>query len=48
VSERPILVLGATGTTGRRVVSQLPAAGKEVRAASRHGEELFDWSDAFT
>jgi uncharacterized protein YbjT (DUF2867 family) len=48
VSEQPILVLGATGTTGRRVVSRLRAVGKEVRAASRHGEVRFDWSDAST
>ena len=31
-----ILVLGATGTVGRRVVAQLRAAGEPVRAVSRH------------
>jgi len=29
--EQPILVLGATGTTGRRVTERLRAAGVEVR-----------------
>jgi uncharacterized protein YbjT (DUF2867 family) len=31
----PILVTGATGTLGRRVVAQLRAAGQDVRALSR-------------
>jgi uncharacterized protein YbjT (DUF2867 family) len=44
----PVLVLGATGTTGRRVTERLRATGVEVRAASRHGEQRFDWSDAST
>jgi uncharacterized protein YbjT (DUF2867 family) len=43
-----ILVLGATGTTGRRVARRLREAGFPVRAASRHGEVRFDWSDADT
>lgn len=41
----PILVLGATGTVGRRLTRQLHAAGAEVRAASRRGEVRFDWTD---
>jgi uncharacterized protein YbjT (DUF2867 family) len=32
----PILVIGATGTVGRQVVSQLSMAGSEVRAAARN------------
>ncbi|NKE59616.1 NAD(P)H-binding protein [Lentzea sp. PSKA42] len=41
-----ILVLGATGKTGRRVVRALESAGAKVRAASRsHG---FDWNDEST
>jgi len=40
-----ILVLGATGTTGRRVVSALRGAGQRVRAASRGGTVRFDWAD---
>ncbi|MEH1126934.1 NAD(P)H-binding protein [Micromonospora sp. CPCC 206061] len=43
-----IVVLGATGTTGRRLTRRLRAAGAEVRAASRHGEVRFDWSDPET
>ncbi|WP_328471401.1 NAD(P)H-binding protein [Actinoplanes sp. NBC_00393] len=39
-----ILVLGATGKTGRRLVPRLRAAGAEVRAAARTGEVRFDWS----
>jgi uncharacterized protein YbjT (DUF2867 family) len=41
-----VLVLGATGKTGRRLVPQLRDLGVAVRAASRHpgpGGTLFDW-----
>jgi len=46
-----VLVLGATGKTGRRLVPRLAARGVTVRAASRHpatrhpdaGQVLFDW-----
>jgi uncharacterized protein YbjT (DUF2867 family) len=41
-----ILVLGATGKTGRRLVPRLAARGVTVRAASRQpreGHTLFDW-----
>jgi uncharacterized protein YbjT (DUF2867 family) len=48
MGEQQILVLGATGTTGRRVTDQLRAAGVEARAASRHGEARFDWTDSST
>jgi uncharacterized protein YbjT (DUF2867 family) len=48
MSEQEILVLGATGSTGRRVAALLRAAGHRVRAASRHGEVRFDWGDAGT
>ncbi|MFE0099547.1 NAD(P)H-binding protein [Streptomyces sp. NPDC059009] len=44
----PILVLGATGKTGRRVVARLRAAGRPVRAASRTAETPFDWTDSAT
>ncbi|MGC4941435.1 NAD(P)H-binding protein [Kribbella sp. DT2] len=40
-----ILVLGATGKTGRRLVPRLRERGVEVRAASRSGEVRFDWGD---
>lgn len=40
-----ILVLGATGKTGRRVAARLREAGtSRVRAASRSGEVRFDWT----
>lgn len=42
------LVLGATGKTGRLVVSNLRAAGHSVRPASRSSEVRFDWSDEST
>jgi uncharacterized protein YbjT (DUF2867 family) len=40
-----ILVLGATGKTGRRVATRLRMHGVPVRAASRSGETRFDWSE---
>lgn len=39
-----VLVLGATGTVGRRVASALSGSGSEVRAASRAGPVRFDWA----
>ncbi|SEC20421.1 NmrA family NAD(P)-binding protein [Streptomyces sp. TLI_105] len=45
---KPILVLGGTGKTGRRVVSRLKERGYEVRAASRKGPARFDWNDENT
>ncbi|CQR60875.1 NAD(P)H-binding protein [Streptomyces leeuwenhoekii] len=48
MSEHSILVTGATGKSGRRVVSRLRAAGLPVRAASRNGEHVFDWTDRGT
>ncbi|MEU6219362.1 NmrA family NAD(P)-binding protein [Streptomyces sp. NPDC047022] len=51
----PILVIGATGTTGSRVTARLTAAGHRVRAASRGATPLpgaepvrFDWYDPAT
>lgn len=43
-----ILVLGATGTTGKRVVRELEARGRVVRAASRRGQVRFDWGERDT
>ncbi len=40
-----ILVFGATGKTGRRVVGRLRDGGEKVLAASRSGEVRFDWSE---
>ncbi|WP_409462413.1 NAD(P)H-binding protein [Amycolatopsis sp. GA6-003] len=45
MTEQPVLVTGATGKSGRRVVSRLRAAGHPVRAAARSGEHPFDWTD---
>jgi uncharacterized protein YbjT (DUF2867 family) len=42
-STSPITVLGASGKTGRRVVSRLRARGAEARAGSRSGAPPFDW-----
>ncbi|GAA1998154.1 NAD(P)H-binding protein [Nocardiopsis rhodophaea] len=42
------MVLGATGSTGRRVTALLREAGNPVRAASRRGEVRFDWTDPGT
>ena len=52
----PILVIGATGKTGRRITQRLSAGGHEVRAGARTpGEALdrvepvhFDWYDPAT
>jgi uncharacterized protein YbjT (DUF2867 family) len=43
-----VLVLGATGKVGRRLVRTLRAAGRPVRAASRSGAVRFDWTDRRT
>lgn len=48
MSDQPILVTGATGKSGGRVVKQLRAKGLPVRAAARHGEQVFDWTDSGT
>lgn len=43
-----ILIVGGTGTTGRRLVARLAAAGVEPRVASRSGTWRFDWNDDAT
>ncbi|MEU6711668.1 NAD(P)H-binding protein [Nonomuraea sp. NPDC046802] len=43
-----VLVLGATGRTGRLVVDGLKARGVQVRAASRSSPVRFDWDDPGT
>lgn len=42
------LVIGGTGTTGRRVAARLRAQGVPTRAASRSGDTFFDWGDQGT
>ncbi|GKS86933.1 NmrA/HSCARG family protein [Acidovorax sp. SUPP1855] len=48
MSPSPLLVIGATGKTGRRVTAQLQQRGLAVRAVSRKSEVPFDWDDATT
>jgi uncharacterized protein YbjT (DUF2867 family) len=43
-----ILVLGATGKTGRRVADRLRMHGSPVRLGSRTGAPPFDWGDRAT
>lgn len=42
------LVVGGTGTTGRRVAAQLTALGRPVRIGTRSSNPRFDWDDADT
>jgi len=44
----PVLVLGATGKSGRRVADRLDALGVAVRRASRTGATRFSWDDEST
>jgi uncharacterized protein YbjT (DUF2867 family) len=44
----PILVVGGTGKTGRRVAERLAAQGRPVRACSRSTTPRFDWGDSST
>ena len=44
----PVVVLGATGTTGSQVADLLEAADVRVRRASRRSSWRFDWGDPST
>lgn len=44
----PILVLGGTGKTGRRILQRLEALGHPTRCGSRSAEPAFDWKDRST
>jgi uncharacterized protein YbjT (DUF2867 family) len=46
--KKPILVLGGTGKTGRRVIERLTARGIPTRMGARSGEPPFDWDDRDT
>ena len=46
--QKPVLVLGSTGKTGRRVVERLTARGIPTRMGVRSGEPPFDWDDPDT
>ncbi|WP_214626967.1 NAD(P)H-binding protein [Paenibacillus agaridevorans] len=48
VSDQPVLIIGGTGKTGRRVAERLKSQGVEVRVASRTGAAYFDWTDQST
>jgi uncharacterized protein YbjT (DUF2867 family) len=47
-TQQPILVLGGTGKTGRRVVQRLQARGIPVRVGTPSATPPFDWTDAAT
>ena len=44
----PILVIGGTGKTGRRVIQRLQALGHPTRCGSRSADPAFDWEDRST
>ncbi|MEM9802396.1 MAG: NAD(P)H-binding protein [Planctomycetota bacterium] len=44
----PVLVIGASGKTGRRVADRLESINLAVRRGSRSGETRFDWGDRST
>lgn len=48
MSNSPILVTGATGKTGRRIVQRLSDKGYVVRKGSRQAEPPFDWAEPST
>jgi uncharacterized protein YbjT (DUF2867 family) len=45
---KPILILGGTGKTGRRIAERLQAQQIPVRIGSRSGKPAFDWNDRTT
>ena len=47
-TRRPVLIIGATGKTGRRVAGRLAGLGVPTRLASRSGATRFDWTDRTT
>jgi uncharacterized protein YbjT (DUF2867 family) len=47
-TDTPILVLGGTGKTGRRVAERLRARGANVRLGSRTASPPFHWGDPAT
>ena len=48
ISAKPILILGGTGKTGRRLAERLAKQGRPVRIGSRSGQPAFDWNDQGT
>ncbi|MBN9220998.1 MAG: NAD(P)H-binding protein [Mesorhizobium sp.] len=47
-TRKPILILGGTGKTGRRIAERLTARDIPVRIGSRNGTPSFDWLDRET
>lgn len=47
-NKRPVLVIGGTGKTGRRVAARLRGRGVPVRIGSRGSATPFDWEDPST
>ena len=47
-TQQPILILGGTGKTGRRLAGRLTARNIPVRIGSRTGTPSFDWLDKGT
>jgi uncharacterized protein YbjT (DUF2867 family) len=48
MNHAPILVIGATGKTGRRIAQCLSDKGHPVRNGSRQSDPAFDWGDQST
>ncbi len=48
MKDQPILILGGTGKTGRRVAQRLTAIGKSIRIGSRNETPAFDWENTAT
>ena len=48
MQSHPILVIGANGKTGSRVVARLENQGVAVRRGSRNADIPFDWEDMTT
>jgi len=48
MQQSPILVIGSTGKTGRRIVQRLTDLGFAVRSGSRQAQPPFDWETPST
>src|SRR4051794_16080468 len=48
ITRKPILILGGTGKSGRRLAERLTARNIPVRIGSRAGTPSFDWLDRST
>ncbi|OME86222.1 NmrA family transcriptional regulator [Paenibacillus sp. FSL A5-0031] len=48
MKNKPILIIGGTGKTGRRVAERLTARGLPIRIGSRSSDPSFDWGNPST